>query len=180
MGVFDGEETAKAGNHEARPPWCALISAGGGTHYLPSQINAYWSNRIMEEKLIFRRAAGVGDVKKTVQRSAHASSAWVRIQVGEQLGKNEGDSGGKETPLVSPARLLQHRKVPLTKPRVDSEEVLASRMIALERRGPARQRQATPQPVFKASGKSIRESLGPLVIHQFGPIIPVEEGITLG
>jgi len=158
-----------------------LISAGGGTHYLPSQINAYWSNRIQEEKQIFRRAAGVGDVKKAGVRSAHLSSPWVRVQVGEQLSKTEGSPATKEpVQFVSPASLLQQRKVPLTKTRVDTEEVLAARMVALEGRRPSRQRQQTPQPVFRASGKTIRQSIGPLVVHQFGPIIPMDEGITIG
>merc|ERR1719181_2036109 len=181
MGVFDDAGDGKGGNHEARPPWCALISAGGGTHYLPSQINAYWSNRIQEEKLIFRRAAGVGDVKKAPKRSAHASSPLVRVQVGEQMSKTEGSPVDKDPPqLVSPARLLEQRKVPFTKTRVDSEQVLAARMISLERRNPAMSRQETPRPVFRSSGKTIRQSLGPLVVHQFGPIIPMDEGITLG
>jgi hypothetical protein len=183
MGVFDDDEAQgkKHGNHEARPPWCALISSGGGNYYLPSQINAYWSNRIQEEKLIFRRAAGVGDVRKAGKRSAHMSSPWVRVQVGEQISKTEGSPADKTEPrFVSPAHLLQHRKVPVAKTRVDTEEVLAARMISLERRNPSRQRQETPQPLFRASGKTIRESIGPLVVHQFGPIVPMDEGIQIG
>merc|ERR1719247_575478 len=157
MGAFDDDEPKKhSGTHEARPPWCALISAGGGTHYLPSQINAYWSNRIQEEKLIFRRAAGVGDVKKAGKRSAHVSSPWVRVQVGEQMSKADGSPADKDPPqFVSPAQLLQQRKVPFTKTRVDSEQVLAARMISLEGRNPAMSRQETPRPVFRSSGKTI-------------------------
>lgn len=109
------------------------------------------------------------------------SSPWVRVQVGEQMSKAEDGAAVKAAaPAVAPARLLEQRKVPKTKKRVDSEETLVARMVALERRAPARPRQATPQPVFRASGKTIRDSLGPLVVHQFGLIVPKEEGVSIG
>merc|ERR1719240_808971 len=166
------------GNHDARPPWCSQISSGGNI-VLPSQINSYWSKRIDAEKQIFRRAAGVEEVPKSMG-NAHVSNPWMRVQSGELAEKIAADhpaalAGMPEyVPQPQPSVLLQVRQHTRRKIKTPDDARMGSRLTQLKATHAPPARPPRDALEMTRSGLSIRDTIGPLVVHAARPIIPIE------